>query len=402
LAGHSLQETAQRAGATTDRVAELVELGLVTPERDGSFSDTAARRAAVVLAILESGITAERLARAIRGRAVSLDFVDDPTYERFAAVSGETFAQLAERTGIPMELLSTIREALGSPPPSPTDLVRDQEAVVARTVQLSLEEAGSPESLARLLRVIGDSMRRIAETEADWWYAEILAPRLARGLKDEELNVASQVEMSHAMDASIIAIFHARQARTWMKNVTQVIGGQMSEAGLHEQVERYPAICFLDVTGYTRLTQERGDAAAADLAEKLTRIVQRTSAHHGGRPIKWLGDGVMFYFDEPAEGVVAALEMVAGVAQAGLPPAHVGVNCGPVLFQEGDYFGQTVNVAARIADFARPGEVLVSHAVVEATSDDGVAFSEIGPVELKGVSDPVRLHAARLVNPGLD
>ena len=82
--------------------------------------------------------------------------------------------------------------------------------------------------------------------------------------------------------------------------------------------------------------------------------------------MKWLGDGVMFYFRDPGPGVVAALAMVRGIAEAGLPPAHVGLHSGPVVFQEGDYFGQTVNVASRIADYARQGEVLVSRAVVDA------------------------------------
>ena len=101
------------------------------------------------------------------------------------------------------------------------------------------------------------------------------------------------------------------------------------------------------------------------------------------------------FLDSPGSAVVSALEMVAGVASAGLPPAHVGLHSGPVHFQQGDYFGQTVNVAARIADFARPGEVLASQEVVDATTDAGGQFTEIGPVELKGVSGTVRLHAAR-------
>jgi len=119
-------------------------------------------------------------------------------------------------------------------------------------------------------------------------------------------------------------------------------------------------MCFLDISGYTRLTQERGDAAAAELAEQLGRIVQRTSVTYGGRPVKWLGDGVMLHFPNPGRGVEAALEMVVGVAEAGLPPAHVGLHAGPVIFQEGDYYGQTVNVASRIAGYAQAGEVIVS------------------------------------------
>jgi adenylate cyclase len=142
------------------------------------------------------------------------------------------------------------------------------------------------------------------------------------------------------------------------------------------------------------LTQERGDAAAAELASELASVVERTSVRHGGRPVKWLGDGVMFFFKEPGPGVVAALEMVAGVAEAGLPPAHVGLHAGPVIFQEGDYYGQTVNVASRIADYARPGEVIVSQEVVDASSGTEVSYQEIGPVELKGVAEAMRLHAA--------
>jgi adenylate cyclase len=102
----------------------------------------------------------------------------------------------------------------------------------------------------------------------------------------------------------------------------------------------------------------------------------------------------MFHFRDPGPGVVAALEMAEGVISAGLPPAHVGLHAGPVLFQDGDYFGQTVNVASRIAEYARPGEVLVSQAVVDAAADAPVTFVEVGPVDLKGVAGPLRLHVA--------
>jgi adenylate cyclase len=154
-------------------------------------------------------------------------------------------------------------------------------------------------------------------------------------------------------------------------------------------------MCFLDLTGYTRLTQERGDQAAADLAARLAGLVRRSSQEHGGTPVKWLGDGVMFYFREPGDAVLAAVEMVAVVGSHGLPPAHVGIHAGPVVFQEGDYFGRTVNLAARIAEYARPGEVLVSQEVVDAVEGGPVRFAEIGPVELKGVPGTLRLHIAR-------
>jgi adenylate cyclase len=169
----------------------------------------------------------------------------------------------------------------------------------------------------------------------------------------------------------------------------------LAEGGLYSRIERPPAMCFLDITGYTRLTAEHGDRAAADLAEQLERLVRRTSVRHGGRPVKWLGDGVMFWFRDPGLGVVAALEMSAGVASSGLPPAHVGLHAGPVLVQGGDYFGQTVNIASRIAEYARPGEVLVSQAVVDIARAQPLSFTEIGPIELKGVPGPTTLFSAK-------
>jgi class 3 adenylate cyclase len=154
-------------------------------------------------------------------------------------------------------------------------------------------------------------------------------------------------------------------------------------------------VCFLDLTGYTRLTEERGDEAAAELATRLADLVRASSRAHGGQPVKWLGDGVMFYFPNPGDGVFAALDMVEGAAADALPPARVGIHAGPVVFQEGDYFGRTVNIAARISEYARPGEVLVSQEVVDAADLDGVGLTAIGPVELKGVSEPLTLQSVR-------
>jgi class 3 adenylate cyclase len=101
-------------------------------------------------------------------------------------------------------------------------------------------------------------------------------------------------------------------------------------------------------------------------------------------------------FPDPGHGVRAALEMVDTLAAAGLPPAHVGLHAGPVLYQEGDYYGQTVNLTARIADYARSGEVLVTPAVADVSREDGIAFEDVGSVELKGVSGTVPLLRAHL------
>src|SRR5207302_9252588 len=154
-----------------------------------------------------------------------------------------------------------------------------------------------------------------------------------------------------------------------------------------------PAICFLDLAGYSRLTEEKGDEAAAQTAAALAEVVHHTSGGQRGRPVKWLGDGVMFHFHDPAGAVSAAREMVERVPGEGLPPAHVGIAAGPVIARDGDYFGRTVNTAARIASHAGPGQVLVTEEVA-AHELGHVRFEEVGEVLLKGMSKPVTLHRA--------
>jgi adenylate cyclase len=262
-------------------------------------------------------------------------------------------------------------------------------------IELQVSAGFRPAAIERLLRVQGESTRRIAEQEGAWWYSEVIAPAMAAGRGAEEIADADLADRSTPLsEQAVLAMYHAQQARAWTANLIEGFETMLAEAGLHSRLERPPAICFLDITGYTRLTQERGDDAAADLAGTLARLVQRSSVRHGGKPIKWLGDGVMFFFRDPGPGVRAALEMVDGLAAAGLPPAHVGLHAGPVLFQAGDYFGQTVNLSARIADYARQGEVLVSQTVADASQDIGITFQEIGPVELKGVSGTTHLLRA--------
>jgi class 3 adenylate cyclase len=276
-------------------------------------------------------------------------------------------------------------------------MVREDELSLLALVELQHGLGFRPQAIEQALRVYGESLRRIAETEAEWWRTEVQQSMLARGASEDDIGrfaAEHSPKLSAASDEAVLAIYHAHQALAWLTNIAAGIAAALENAGLHTRPEIVPAMCFLDISGYTRLTHEQGDRAAAELAERLRRIVERTSVEHGGRPVKWLGDGVMVYFPDPGAGVVAALKMVSAISEAGLLKAHIGLHAGPVVFQEGDYYGQTVNVASRIGDYARPGEVLVSQEVVNHTDGSVVRFREIGPVDLKGVAEPILLHAA--------
>ena len=376
----------------------LCDLGLLTATPDG-FTEGDVRRARILQSLSAAGMPLEAIAEGVRQGIVGLGFVDDPAYALFTGLTDETFADVARRTAIPFEVLSAMREAAGSPPPRPEDRLRELEMDALPALELQIRYGIRPAAVERTLRAWGDSLRRMADVEADLWMSDVMQPLFASGASTAEIGPQT-AKLSNTLqpltERQILALYHGQQSHAWLKNFFEGFEVGLAQAGLYEAVERPPAICFLDLSGYTRLTEERGDAAAADLAGRLSRLVQKTSAQHGGKPIKWLGDGVMFHFRDPGPGVVAALEMVDGARDAALPPAHVGLHAGPVLFQEGDYYGRTVNVASRIADYARQGEVLVSDDVVAASPElAGVSFEPIGPVELKGLTEAVSLHVAR-------
>ena len=391
----SREEAAERAGVEPAYLDRLVDLGILNPADPGRFSDGDVRRVMMAKSLEDADIPLDRVATALRQGAISLDFMDAPAYERFVALTDETFRQVSDRTGVPLELLLAIREAIGSAPPSPDDRLREDELRIVPFLELQVNAGFRQTSIDHLLRVHGDSTGRITEAEGAWWNSEVIEPALAAGKSPDEIaNVDFANESTPLAEQAMLAMYHAQQARVWTGKIIDGFEVLLANAGIHSRLERPPAICFLDITGYTRLTQERGDEAAADLAATLSRLVQRGSVAHGGKPIKWLGDGVMFYFRDPGPGVRAAIEMVDGLAAAGLPPAHVGLHAGPVLFQEGDYFGQTVNLSARIADYARPGEVLVTQTVADTSHEEGISFADVGSVELKGVSGTVHLLRA--------
>jgi hypothetical protein len=165
VSGYTRQEVAQRAGVDPDYVDRLVELGILTPDAADAFSPGDVLRARWVQSLERAGVPLEGMAAAVRDGALSFSFMDVSAFDRFAGLSGTTLQELSVRTGIPLELLMVVREAVGFAEPGPEDHVHDNELSVVPLVQLQLSEGFRPVVIERWLRVYGDSLRRIAETE---------------------------------------------------------------------------------------------------------------------------------------------------------------------------------------------------------------------------------------------
>ena len=396
---YDAQAAAERSGGALDEVVRLSEIGILTGDGSDGYSDADVRRIQVALALGQAGLSIDDLGSLVRAGTISLEFIDDAGYRVFSALSDVTFDDLSRRTGIPVQQLVVVRDVTGGRPAAPGDRVREDELEIVPLIEYQLEIGFRWSAVERALRVYAESLRRIAEGEAEWWRSEVQEPLQERGAPARELaQRAGEISprLSIASDRAVMAVYHAQQMQVWSTNIVNGFAIALEQAGLHERHVVHPAMCFLDVTGYTQLTAERGDAAAAALAERLGRIVEPISVAHGGRPVKWLGDGVMFHFPVPTHGAIAAVEMIEQLEAAGMPAAHVGLHAGPIVIQQGDYFGGTVNAAARIGEYARPGEVLVSQPIVDAAAGQ-LSFEPIGAVALKGLPATMELYAARKI-----
>jgi class 3 adenylate cyclase len=154
---------------------------------------------------------------------------------------------------------------------------------------------------------------------------------------------------------------------------------------------------FTDLVGFTALTAAEGDERAADVAIEFGERVKPLLERHRSEQIKAIGDALMLRADDPADGIRLGLDIVEELDRVtGFPPVRVGVHSGPAVERGGDWYGATVNVAARLCSAAAGGQVLASEEAVRAAADTlgDVELGESRLHWLKNVTEPV---AARSV-----
>jgi adenylate cyclase len=150
---------------------------------------------------------------------------------------------------------------------------------------------------------------------------------------------------------------------------------------------------FADLVGFTSLSIEQGDERAAEVATSFQREVKRLAARNDATLVKSLGDGAMVRAADAGDGVRIGLALANGID--GLPPVRVGINTGPAVERDGDFFGSAVNLAARLSQAARGGEVLLTDATRTAARRGRVALEERGARTFRNARDPVVVYAAK-------
>jgi class 3 adenylate cyclase len=159
-------------------------------------------------------------------------------------------------------------------------------------------------------------------------------------------------------------------------------------------------ILLTDMAGSTAMTQQIGDAAHVDVLRAHNEIVRRCLSSHGGREIKHTGDGIMASFTSASGALECAMTIQQSLAEyASEHPdvnlhVRVGVNAGEPVAEDGDYFGTAVQLAARICDLAKPGQILVSGVVRDLVAGKKFLFADCGEITPRGFEDAVRLYEA--------
>jgi len=155
-------------------------------------------------------------------------------------------------------------------------------------------------------------------------------------------------------------------------------------------------VAFVDLAGFSAIADVYGDASAIAVLGRFEELV-REALGGAGPPIKWIGDEAMFGFPDPATALqVLGRLLPACRSEPRIPLTRTGLNHGPVLRRANDLFGSTVNVAARIAALASPGELLATQSVANIAAASGIVVRDIGKVALRSIADHVPLYSIEL------
>ena len=210
----SRKEVARRAGVDPGYVDRLVKLGMLQPGHDDAFSQADVLRARWVHGLQAAGVPLEGMASAVRDGTLSFSYLDASAFDRFAEISSTTFRELSEKTGIRMDLLKVVREAVGFAEPRPEDRVREDELSVVPAIELQLSNGIRPVVIERWLRVCSDSLRRIAETETGWWRTDVEQPLLEGGMSTVQMLEAQAdfgSRINPLMEQVLVAIYRGQQ-----------------------------------------------------------------------------------------------------------------------------------------------------------------------------------------------
>jgi adenylate cyclase len=339
----------------------------------------------------------------LAGEGVSLDELREAVVaghltvlpaERAIAGDGPRYTarEVAQISGVDLDLLQRLRAALGAPYGDPDEKAAstaDLEA--AHRTRLVLEAGFPPDELLRNARTIGMSMGRVAEANRQ------LVVRTIKGSGENERDFANRLAATATamLPVGIDFLVYAFQTNLLEQVKRDVVGAADLESGeIGGAVER--SICFADLVEFTSLGEEIAPEELGEVAERFEELATEVVTTPV-RLVKTIGDAVMLVSPEAEPLVGAALDLVAAAAAEGdqFPILRAGIATGLALPQAGDFYGRSVNLASRITGIARPGSVLVDTPTRDAAGEEGFTYSFAGERRLKGIDARQKLFRVR-------
>jgi adenylate cyclase len=385
----SLSEAARRSGVSASTLKRWAAEKVV-PVRRGRWTAAAAAQARVVARMRERGHSLGELKRAGREGRLAFGFVEDlfPSPEEQVTVE-----QVAAETGLEPELIERILVILGTP--LGRERLLSPEDVKALRHCARVLAAGFPlVAFLQLVRVYVQSLRRIADAEVRLFHLYVHEPLIRDALP--ELEIAEEMGELAAdilpLAAPLTEYLHTRYLRYFTEQ--DVVGHMESDldtAASH--LGQVPVtLCFIDLTGFTRYTEEEGDLEALDVVENFVETVEATLPPEA-TIVKTIGDEVMVVSPEPSLLTEWAVSLLDRFPER--PRPRVGIHYANAFYRDGDYFGTHVNLVHRVVDRAQAGEVLVTDAVTGSLEERGLTCEPIGEVGLKGFPTPTPLYIVR-------
>jgi adenylate cyclase len=364
----------------------------IVPVRRGRWTVAAAAQARVVARMRERGYSLEDLKSAGKEGRLAFGFTEELFSGSEEAI---TIEQAAEETGMEPELVERILVILGTPK-GQRELSKEDLAALRHCARVLA--AGFPlVAFLQLVRVYAQSMRRIADAEVRLFHLYVHEPLIRDAVP--ELEMAEEMGELAAdvlpLAAPLTEYLHERYLRFFVEQ--DVVGHMEADSSMDtaeiELGHVNVALCFIDLTGFTRYTEEEGDIEALDVIENFVAGVEATLPREA-TIVKTIGDEVMVVSPDPASLTEWAVTFLSRFPQR--PQPRVGIHYGDAVYRDGDYFGSQVNLVHRVVNRALAGEVLVTDKVCGAIAGSRrLEFEPIGEVKLKGFPEPTELFVVR-------
>jgi adenylate cyclase len=386
----SLSEASRRSGVPAATLKRWAEEKIV-PVRRSRWTAAAAAQARVVRRMRERGHSLEDLRRAGREGRLAFGFAEElfSTEEDLVTVK-----EVSQETGLEPELIERILAILGTPT-GRERLLGSADVAALRHCSRVLAAGFPLVALLQLIRVYVQSMRRIADAEVRLFHLYVHEPMIRDGVPELEMaeEIGGLAGDILPLAGPLTEYLHTRYLRFFLEQ--DVVGHMETDLGApaSELGQVTVSLCFIDITGFTRYTEEEGDLEALDVVENFIETVETTLPPEA-TIVKTIGDEVMVVSPDAAsltEWSVGFLDRFPA-----RPRPRVGIHYAEAVYRDGDYFGTHVNLAHRVVSRAQAGEVMVTDRVVEAIAGrDHLVFDPIGEVNLKGFPAPTPLFLVR-------